>query len=366
MKRVKPPFRADHVGSLLRTAPVRDARDKLKRGEITAEALREIEDREIEKIIRRQEEVGLQAVTDGEFRRSWWHLDFLWGLDGIERYQMEQGIAFSGMRTRAEGARAIGKVGFSGHPMLDHFAFLKSRTMRMPKMTIPSPSALYGRTGREAVSEKAYPSLSEFFADWGKTYAGAVHAFADAGCRYLQLDEVFIPLLCDANYRQKQQERGHDPDELANIYADLINAAMADIPADMTITMHMCRGNYRSTFMGTGGYEPVAEVLFNRIKVHGYFMEYDTDRAGGFAPLRLVAKDRIVVLGLVTTKTGQLESRDAIMRRIDEAAKFIDPDQLALSPQCGFASSEEGNVLAEEEQWAKLRRIVEIADEVWG
>jgi len=168
MKRVKPPFRADHVGSLLRTAPVRDARDKLKRGEITAEALREIEDREIEKIIRRQEEVGLQAVTDGEFRRSWWHLDFLWGLDGIERYQMEQGIAFSGMRTRTEGARAIGKVGFSGHPMLDHFAFLKSRTMRMPKMTIPSPSALYGRTGREAVSEKAYPSLSEFFADWGE------------------------------------------------------------------------------------------------------------------------------------------------------------------------------------------------------
>jgi len=366
MPRTKPPFRADQVGSLLRTAPVKAAREKLKRGEIDAQALRAIEDREIEKLIARQQEVGLKAVTDGEFRRSWWHLDFLWGLDGIERYEMAQGIAFSGMRTRAEGARAVGKIAFSGHPMIEHFRFLKDHAKAMPKMTIPSPSALYGRTGREAVSEKAYASLDAFFADLGAAYAQAIRAFADAGCRYLQLDEVFIPLLCDEKYRQAQKNRGDDPDRLAEIYADLVNTAMSDIPSDMTVTMHMCRGNYRSTFMGTGGYEPVAEVLFDRIKVHGYFMEYDTERAGSFAPLKLVPKDRMIVLGLVTTKTGGLEDRDLIRRRIDEAARVIDLNQLCLSPQCGFASSEEGNVLAEEEQWAKLRMIVDLAQEVWG
>src|SRR5262245_61224598 len=366
MKRSKPPFRADHVGSLLRPAALKEAREKRAKGEIGPEALKEVEDREIERIIRKQEEVGLRSITDGEFRRSWWHLDFLWGLDGAERYTMEQGIAFSGMQTRAEGARIVGKVGFSRHPMIEHFRFVKAHARQMPKMTIPAPSALYGRTGREAVSEKAYPSLEQFFAELGAAYGKAVRAFADAGCRYLQLDEVFIAMLCDAQYRERQKSRGDDPDKLALVYGDLINAAMADIPADMTITMHMCRGNYRSTFMGSGGYEPVAEVLFDRIKVHGYFMEYDTERAGGFAPLRLVPKDRMVVLGLVTTKTGQLESKDAIKRRIDEAAKHIDLAQLCLSPQCGFASSEEGNVLAEEEQWAKLRTIVAAADEVWG
>src|SRR4051794_9529759 len=287
MKRSKPPFRADHVGSLLRTAPVTEAREKRRRGEIDDAVLKSIEDREIAKVIKKQEEVGLQGVTDGEFRRSWWHLDFLWGLDGVERYEMQQGIAFSGMRTRAEGARATAKVGFSGHPMIEHFRFLQSQTDRVAKMTIPSPSALYGRTGREAVSEKAYPSLDNFFADWGETYRKAVRAFADAGCRYLQLDEVFIPLLCDDKYRQAQKERGDDPDRLAALYGELINMAMSDIPDDMTITMHMCRGNYRSTHMGSGGYERVAEVLFGRIKVHGYFMEYDSERAGSFEPLRL-------------------------------------------------------------------------------
>src|SRR5215216_6941672 len=231
MKRTKPPFRADHVGSLLRPKSIHEARAKRAKGEITADALTKIEDVEIERVIKKQEDVGLQAVTDGEFRRSWWHLDFLWGLDGIERYQMGQGIAFAGMRTRAEGARAVGKVGFTGHPMIEHFRFVKAHTGRTPKMTIPAPSALYGRTGREAVSDKAYPSLDTFFADWGETYARAVRAFADAGCRYLQLDEVFIPLLCDAKYRQTQKDRGDDPDKLVEIYADLINTAMSDIPA---------------------------------------------------------------------------------------------------------------------------------------
>jgi 5-methyltetrahydropteroyltriglutamate--homocysteine methyltransferase len=366
MHRSKPPFRADHVGSLLRPAALKEAREKRARGEITAEELTAVEDREIANVIRKQEEAGLRAVTDGEFRRSWWHLDFLWGLDGVERYVMDQGVAFTGTRTRAEGARVVGKVGFSNHPMIAHFKFLAAHTSRMPKVTIPAPSALYGRSGRGPISEKVYPKLDGFFADLGSAYRKAVRAFADAGCRYLQLDEVFIAMLCDANYRATQAGQGDDPQKLAELYGDLINTAMSDIPSDMTITMHLCRGNFRSTFMGTGGYDPVAEVLFDRIKVHGYFMEYDTDRAGSFAPLQRVRKGQTVVLGLVTTKTGQLESKDELKRRIDEAARYLDLDQLCLSPQCGFASTEEGNVLAEEEQWAKLRTIVEVAEEVWG
>jgi 5-methyltetrahydropteroyltriglutamate--homocysteine methyltransferase len=364
--RPKPPFRADHVGSLLRPAALKEARARRAKGEISPAELTAIADREIERTIGKQEEIALQSITDGEFRRSWWHLDFLWGLDGVERYAMERGMAFAGMQTRAEGAHVDRKLGFSDHPMLEHFRFVKARTSRTPKMTLPAPSALYGRVGRDAISSTAYPILDQFFIDLGAAYRKAVRAFADAGCRYLQLDEVFIAMLCDPGYRATQEGRGDDPERLAEIYADMINAAMSDIPADMTVTMHLCRGNYRSTYMGSGAYDAVADVLFNRIKVHGYFMEYDTDRAGSFEPLRLLPKDRIAVLGLVTTKSGQLESKDAIKRRIAEAAKFADIDQLCLSPQCGFASTEEGNVLAEEEQWAKLAMIVEVADEVWG
>ena len=366
MQRAKPPFRADHVGSLLRPAALKEAREKRAKGEISAAQLAAIEDREIESIIRKQEETGLRSITDGEFRRSWWHLDFLWGLDGVERYVMDQGIAFAGVQTRAEGARVTGKLGFSGHPMIAHFKFVTAHTSRMPKITIPAPSALYGRVGPGPISKDVYPELDGFFSDLGAAYRKAVRAFADAGCRYLQLDEVFIAMLCDPSYRNTQTGRGDDPQRLAELYGDLINAAMSDIPPDMTITMHLCRGNYRSTYMGAGGYDPVAEILFDRIKVHGYFMEYDTDRAGSFEPLRHVRKGQTVVLGLVTTKTGQLESKDALKRRLEEAARYVDIDQLCLSPQCGFASTEEGNVLAEAEQWAKLRTIVEVADEVWS
>ena len=366
MQRAKPPFRADHVGSLLRPAALKEAREKRAKGEISAAQLAAIEDREIESIIRKQEETGLRSITDGEFRRSWWHLDFLWGLDGVERYVMDQGIAFAGVQTRAEGARVIGKLGFSGHPMIAHFKFVAAHTSRMPKITIPAPSALYGRVGRGPISKDVYSELDGFFSDLGAAYRKAVRAFADAGCRYLQLDEVFIAMLCDPSYRNTQTGRGDDPQRLAELYGDLINAAMSDIPPDMTVTMHLCRGNYRSTYMGAGGYDPVAEILFDRIKVHGYFMEYDTDRAGSFEPLRHVRKGQTVVLGLVTTKTGQLESKDALKRRLEEAARYVDIDQLCLSPQCGFASTEEGNVLAEAEQWAKLRTIVEVADEVWS
>jgi len=366
MQRTKPPFRADHVGSLLRPAALKVARERRAKGEITAEALREAEDRAIEDVIKKQEAAGLQSISDGEFRRSWWHLDFLWGLDGVDRHVMDQGIAFAAVTTRNEGVRVTGKLGFSGHPMLEHFKFLKAHTRRMPKMTMPAPSALYGRPMPTPIDQAIYPTLNKFFDDLGQAYRKAVRAFADAGCRYLQLDEVFIAMLCDPKYRQQMKDRGDDPDYLGTAYADLINAAIADIPPDMTVTMHLCRGNYKSTFMGTGGYDAMQEVLFDRIKVHGYFMEYDTARAGGFEPLARLPKGRVAVLGLVTTKTGALESKDAIKRRIEEAAKFTALDQLCLSPQCGFASTEEGNILAEEEQWAKLAMIVELAREVWG
>ncbi len=365
-QRTKPPFRADHVGSLLRPAALREARERRAKGEITADALKLVEDRAIEDIIKKQEAVGLQAISDGEFRRSWWHLDFLWGLDGVERHVMGTGIAFAAVTTRNEGVRVTGKIGFTGHPMLEHFKFLKAHTGRTPKMTIPAPSALYGRPVPTPIDKAIYPNLDTFFADLGQAYKKAVRAFADAGCRYIQLDEVFIAMLCDPKYCQQMRDRGDDPDYLAGVYADLINEAMSDIPPDMTVTMHLCRGNYKSTFMGSGGYDAMQEVLFDRIKVHGYFMEYDSARAGGFEPLKRLQKGRLAVLGLVTTKTGELESKDTIKRRIEEAAKFADLEQLCLSPQCGFASTEEGNTLAEEEQWAKLRMIVEVAKEVWG
>ena len=366
MQRAKPPFRADHVGSLLRPAALKEAREKRARGEITAAELGAIEDREIERIIGKQEDVGLQAVTDGEFRRSWWHLDFLWGLDGVERHVMDTGIAFAGVTTRNEGVRVTGKLGFSGHPMLEHFKFVAAHTGRLAKITIPAPSAIYGRPVATPIDKTAYPELDGFFDDLGKAYRKAVRAFADAGCRYLQLDEVFVAMLCDPKYRAQMTARGDDPERLGEIYGELINTAMADIPADMTITMHLCRGNYKSTFMGTGGYDAVQEILFNKINVHGYFMEYDDPRSGGFEPLRMLPKGKQVVLGIVTTKSGKLEGKDELKRRIEAAAKYAPLDQLCISGQCGFASTEEGNLLTEDEQWAKLRRIVEVADEVWG
>ncbi|MGC1445713.1 MAG: 5-methyltetrahydropteroyltriglutamate--homocysteine S-methyltransferase [Xanthobacteraceae bacterium] len=365
-QRTKPPFRADHVGSLLRPAALKQAREQYAKGAIDAAALKAVEDREVKSVIGKQEAAGLQSITDGEFRRSWWHLDFLWGLDGVERHVMNTGIAFAAVTTRNEGVQVTGKIGFSGHPMLEHFKFLKANTTRTPKMTIPAPSALYGRPTPTPINKAVYPSLDTMFDDLGQAYKKAVRAFADAGCRYLQLDEVFIAMLCDPKYRQQMKDRGDDPDALGPLYGDLINTAISDIPSDMTVTMHLCRGNYKSTFMGSGGYDAMQEVLFDRIKVNGYFMEYDTERAGGFEPLKRLQKGRFAVLGLVTTKTGSLESKDALKRRIEEAAKFTDLDQLCLSPQCGFASTEEGNVLAEDEEWAKLRMIGEVAREVWG
>jgi len=340
LRRTRPPYRADHVGSLLRPAALKEARLKHERGEIDAAELRAAEDEAIAAVIRTQEAVGLKAVTDGEFRRASWQTDFLVALDGVESYYGERKMLFKGPQPRPILLRLKHKLGaFHGHPMLAHFRFVADHAKVAAKMTIPSPSTLHFRYGRDAVPTSIYPDMEDFYHDLGATYAQVVRAFADAGCRYLQLDEVNLAYLCDPALREQVRARGDDPDRLPDIYADMINAAIRDIPAD---------------------------ILFNTIKVHGYFMEYDSARAGSFEPLRLVPPDKTVVLGLVTSKSGVLESKDTIKRRIDAASKFVSLEQLCVSPQCGFASTEEGNVLGEDEQWAKLAMIVEVAQEVWG
>ncbi|MGB7038497.1 MAG: 5-methyltetrahydropteroyltriglutamate--homocysteine S-methyltransferase, partial [Xanthobacteraceae bacterium] len=309
MQRTRPPFRADHVGSLLRTAALKEAREQRANGALSAEAFKAIEDREVEGVIKKQEAVGLKSITDGEYRRISWNIDFLEQLYNVESYAGERKVKFasSGPQPRQVLLRVIGKLGgYKPHPMIEHFKFLKAHTKQMPKMTIPSPSSLHFRYGRDAVPEALYPNMNDFYGDLGMAYNKVVQAFAETGCRYLQLDEVNLTYLCDPSLRKLITDRGEDPATLSAAYAKMINAAIAGIPADMAITMHLCRGNFRSNFVASGGYEPVAEMLFDRIKVHGYFMEYDTARAGGFEPLRRLQKGRLAVLGLVTTKTGTL------------------------------------------------------------
>jgi 5-methyltetrahydropteroyltriglutamate--homocysteine methyltransferase len=367
MQRSKPPYRADHVGSLLRPLALKEARARHERAELGDTALREIEDREIAAAVRKQEAIGFKSITDGEYRRAFWNYDFLGRIEGVEAYLGERKIRFQGVNPKPMMLHVVGKLGgYTPHPMIEHFKFVQAHTRATPKMTIPSPSSLHFRYGRDAVPESIYPDMQDFYRDLGEAYRKVVHAFADAGCRYLQLDEVNFTYLCDPALRKVVSDRGEDPETLPATYATLINAAIAGLPADMTIAMHLCRGNFRSTFVASGGYEPVAEILFNSINVNAYFMEYDTERAGGFEPLRFVPKGKTVVLGIVTSKSGTLESKDDLKRRIEEATKFIDLDQLCLSPQCGFASTEEGNLLTVDEQWAKLTRVVEVAEEVWG
>ena len=364
-QRTKPPFRADHIGSLLRPAALKEARAKHAKGELDAAGLKAVEDREIERAIRKQEEVGLKVATDGEFRRSWWHFDFFRGLKGVEMISAPP-IKFHGVETKAEAIKIVGKVDFAGHPHIEHFKFLKAHCNVTPKMTIPAPSTFHFRQGRAMVSREAYPDLDNYFADIATAWGNAIRAFYDSGCRYLQLDDTAWAMICDPSERQHSRERGDDPDSLPAIYAQVTNKVLEAKPADMAITMHSCRGNFRSTWIAQGGYEFVAEHLFST-RLDGYFLEYDSDRAGGFEPLRFFPKGgKQLVLGLVTSKSGRLEGKDDIKRRVDEATKYVPLEQLCLSPQCGFASTEEGNVLAEEEQWAKLRMIVELADEVWG
>jgi 5-methyltetrahydropteroyltriglutamate--homocysteine methyltransferase len=366
--RSRPPFRADHVGSLLRPPELADARAARKAGTLGVDALRAIEDRCIEAAIRKQEELGLRAATDGEYRRAYWHYDFVSGLDGVELYEPEQKIQFKGGLPLPLALRVTGKIGWGKPVMLDDYRFVASHVHgALPKMTIPSPSVVHFRGGRRAIDAKTYPDLDGFFTDLAEAYRQAVAAFGAAGCRYLQLDEVNIAYLCDPEQIEGLKARGEHVDNLLQIYAGLLNRAIEGRPDGMTISMHLCRGNFRSHWVASGGYEPVAEVLFNQINADAYFMEYDSDRAGGFEPLRFVPRGhKMVVLGLVTSKSGALESKDELKRRIDQAAKYLPLEQLALSPQCGFASTEEGNLLTQDEQWAKLQLCVDVAREVWG
>jgi 5-methyltetrahydropteroyltriglutamate--homocysteine methyltransferase len=367
MPGTRPPFRADHVGSLLRPVPLREARAARAAGTLAPAALREIEDAHILEVIAAQKAIGLKAVTDGEFRRAFWHFDFLAALGGVEMYESDQGIQFKGGQTKAYGLKVTDRIRYLPHPFVADYRFVHDKADgAVPKITIPSPSVLHFRGGRRAVDTHTYPAMDGFFADLGDAYAAAVADFADAGCRYLQLDEVNIAYLCDPEQIAGLKARGEEVDGLLGRYAALINRAIDARPADMTVSMHLCRGNFRSMHIAAGGYDPVAEVLFNGINVDAYFMEYDDERSGSFAPLRFLPKGKTVVLGLVTSKRGALETKDLLKRRIEEAAKFAPLDQLALSPQCGFASTEEGNTLTVEEQWAKLRLCVEVAEEVWG
>jgi 5-methyltetrahydropteroyltriglutamate--homocysteine methyltransferase len=371
MQRTKPPFRADEVGSLLRPLRIKDARAKLEKGEIKADELRRIEDSEIEKVVHKQKSIGLKLATDGEFRRSWWHFDFLAGLTGCELYHPDSGIQFAGVQTRNDSIRVVSKLDFpADHPMIEHFKFLKKQcdvAGVTAKMTIPSPAVLHFRGGRKAISKDVYPDLEPFFEDLGKTYRKAIKAFYDAGCRYMQLDDTVWAYLCSKDELGKARARGDDPDRLQEIYARVINYALAERPKDMVVTTHVCRGNFRSTWISSGGYEPVAETLLSKIDYDGYFLEYDSERAGGFEPLRFLPKgNKIVVVGVITSKFGELENKSAVEARMKEAASFAPLEQLAISPQCGFASTEEGNVLSEDEQWAKLKLAVEVAEDLWG
>ena len=365
--RTRPPFRADHVGSLLRPPELRQARLDRADGKLSAEGLRQVEDRCIATAIRQQEACGLRAATDGEYRRAYWHYDFVAGLDGVEIFEPEEKYRFAGALL-PHALRVNGRIAWRQPVMVDDYRFTASHVITaVPKQTIPSPSVVHYRGGRGVIDKDAYPDLDAFFADLGTAYRDAVRAFGDAGCRYLQLDEVNLAYLCDPTQAAAMERRGEHVDNIVQVYADLINQAISARPADMVTAMHLCRGNFRSTFVASGGYEPVADVLFNQIGVDAYFMEWDTERAGDFSPLRLVPRGgKIVVLGLVTSKDGTLESRDELLRRLDAAAKYLPLEQLAISPQCGFASTEQGNTLTEDQQWAKLRLCVEVAEEVWG
>ena len=310
-----------------------------------------------------------KTVTDGEYRRSFWSRDFFRHLDNVETFSTPDVKRFQGSQPKTLAHRPTARLGsFTNHPMIDHFRFLKSVAGpgSIPKMTIPAPSAFLAHRGKTILDGSVYSSFEEFYADLAGTYRQIVRAFGDAGCRYLQLDEVYMIVLVDPKQRQFFIEHGNDVEKLPELYSQATNVALSDKPADMVTGMHLCRGNFRSTYQGSGGYDAIADILFNKTNIDVYFMEYDTERAGGFEPLRLVPKGKKVVLGLVTSKTGQLESKDEIKRGVEAATKFIDIDQLCLSPQCGFASTEEGNLLTEDEQWAKLSLVVEVAEEIWG
>jgi len=361
---VKPPFRADQVGSLLRPAALAEMRAGWRRGEVGAEALRAAEDAAIRDAVAKQEAIGLQGITDGEFRRDWWHLDFLSRFEGVT-LQANPGPKFGGTEEQPPIPTVTGRVRCAGPIMVEDFAFLKSASTKTAKMTIPSPSMLHLRGGRASISREIYPDIEAFWSDVAAAYREAIAHLARTGCRYLQLDDVSFAYLCDPKIQANCRNNGDDPAALPRRYAEVINAVVKDRPAGMAITMHTCRGNFKSAWVAEGGYDAVAEAMFST-DLDGYFMEFDSARAGTFEPLRWLPRGKKVVLGLVTTKVGALETKDALKRRIEEAARIVPLDDLCLSPQCGFSSTHHGNALSQDDQWKKLERIVEIAKEIWG
>lgn len=358
-------FRADHVGSLLRPKPLAEARDKAKNGEISKEQLDAIQDTCIAEAIRRQEDVGLSAITDGEFRRDYWHVDFLCGFDGIDPWEAERSPTFSG-GWRPLLAKANRKVSWKQGIFTDHYDFVRETTNETAKQTIPGPAMIHLRPGREAIDKTAYPDMETFWADLVAAYRAEIAELYEKGCRYLQIDDVSFAYFCDKDLTEMLRQRGDDPQTLLRLYARLINDVIAGRPDDLRVMTHICRGNAQSTWIAQGGYEPVAEVVFGTLNVDGFFLEYDSDRAGGFEPLRYVPSDKNVVLGLISSKVPELESGSDIKRRIDEASRYVTHDRLGLSPQCGFASTYHGNKVTEEDQWRKLELVVKTADEVWG
>lgn len=370
-QRTVTPFRYDIVGSFLRPSALKDARLKYQNGEITTEQLNEVENAEIVKLVQKQKEVGLQAVTDGEFRRSWWHLDFFWGLDGVERTIIEEGYRFNGATSRPETARLSGKISYSSNPFVAHYAFLKEAAGKdvVARQSIPAAAQFLfelDRADNKESTQAIYPNRQELLSDIAGAYKASILAFYEAGCRSIQIDDCTWGALCDQQFIAVMEQIGVNVEEYANELAKLNEEVVSGLPEDLVVTTHVCRGNYVSTFAGVGGgYEPIAQTLLSIDNYSGFYLEFDTERAGDFKPLRFLKDNQQVVLGLFSSKFGELENKEDILKRIEEATQYVDLDRICLSPQCGFASTEEGNHLTEEQQWRKLAFIKEIAEELW-
>src|SRR3954467_5698316 len=362
---MKPPFRADHVGSLLRPQDLHEARGKNRRGELSDAELQAIQDRDIREVVQMQEALGLQAITDGEFRRDWWHIDFIHGFDGVDLTVNKQ-HTFHASDEQPPMFKLSGKVRRTKPSMLEHFKFLKSVvTKGTPKFTMPSPAMLHARSDRESL-KKVYSDLDEFWADTTKAYREEIADLYKAGCRYLQIDDTTIAMMGDPKVQENFRTLGDDPKKDTAMYAEAVNMAIRDVPDDMTVCIHTCRGNFKSTWLASGSYDYVAEIAFSRIDVDGFFLEFDTERAGGFEPLRYIPKGKKLVLGLVSSKVPQLEKKDDLKRRIEAASKYVPMENLCLSPQCGFSSTHHGNNLSEAQEVAKLKLCIDTAKEVWG
>jgi 5-methyltetrahydropteroyltriglutamate--homocysteine methyltransferase len=362
----KPPFRADHVGSLLRPQDLHEARAKNRKGELSDAELRKIQDKDIRDVVKLQESIGLQAITDGEFRRDWWHIDFIHGFDGVD-LTVNRFATFHGTDEQPPLFKVTGKIKRSKPSMVPHFQFLKSIVQKgTPKFTMPSPAMLHARSDREAL-KKVYPNVDNMWEDLTKAYREEIRDLYQAGCRYLQIDDTTIAMWGDPKVQEQFRKLGDDPKKDAAMYAEAVNAAIRDVPDDMTVAIHTCRGNFKSTWLASGAYADfVAERVFTGLDVDAFFLEYDTERAGGFEPLRFVPKGKKVVLGLVSSKVPELEAKDHLKRRIEAAAKYVPMEHLCLSPQCGFSSTHHGNNLTVEQEKAKLRLCLEVANEVWG